>query len=182
MRSIASSLALLAAPAIVLASGAGAPPGPEAKPSPEPASSVATVWTVRPPQAPPAVPAPPAPAPAPGPARAHVVPSPAVVEKLGKGDRFSLAGDHRNALFVYQDAVYMQPAYAPARVRLGRAHLVLGYPAQAVAQAEAALAADPGSEEARTLLDEASTAPSRPPVSPPARDPGGPPPGPPPVR
>jgi hypothetical protein len=180
MRSLASSLAIVAVPAIVLASGAAPPPGSEAKPSPEPASSVATVWTVRPAAAPPAASAPPAPSAAP--ARTHVVPSPAVVEKLAKGDRFSLAGDPRNALFVYQDAVYMQPAYAPARVRLGRAYLVLGYPAQAVAQAVAALAADPGSEEARTLLDEASTAPSRPPVPAPARDPGGPPPGPPPAR
>jgi hypothetical protein len=79
----------------------------------------------------------------------------------------------------------MQPGYVPARVRLGRAYLALRYPAQAIAQAEAAIAADPGSGEARKLLDEASAAPARAsaPVPPP-RDLAGvaPPPGPPPGR
>jgi tetratricopeptide (TPR) repeat protein len=88
-----------------------------------------------------------------------VVPSAAVIEKLGHGDRLFLAGDHRNALFTYQDAVYLQPSYAPARVKLGRAYLALRYAAQAVAQAEAALATDPESRDARKLLEDA-TAPA----------------------
>jgi hypothetical protein len=103
----------------------------------------------------------PAAAPAEPPASPSVVPAQAVVEKLGRGDRLSLSGDHRNALFAYQDAVYMQPGYAPAHVRLGRAYLALRYPARAIAQAEAALAADPGSAEARKLLVEARVALAR---------------------
>jgi len=94
-----------------------------------------------------------------------VVATQALVEKLGQGDRLFLAGDHRNALFAYQDAVYMQPRYAPSRVKLGRAYLALRYAAQAVAQAEEALAADPDSGEARKLLEEARSAPARPAVA-----------------
>lgn len=101
-----------------------------------------------------------APAAEPGPRQA-VVPLQAVVDKVGQGDRLSLAGDHRGALFAYQDAVYLQPTYAPARVRLGRAYLALRYPEQAIAQAEAALADDPESVEARKLLEEARAAPPR---------------------
>jgi tetratricopeptide (TPR) repeat protein len=92
------------------------------------------------------------------PARPPVVPTQALVERIGKGDRLFLSGEHRNALFAYQDAVYMQPGYAPAHVRLGRAYLALRYPAQAIAQAEAALAADPASAEARELLEKARAA------------------------
>ncbi len=104
---------------------------------------------------------------------APVVPSAALIEKLGQGDRLFLAGDHRNALFAYQDAVYLQPAYAPARVKLGRAYLALRYAPQAIAQAEAALATDPGSAEAQKLLEDAKTAPARGAV-PPAPDPRAP--------
>lgn len=181
MRSNASTLALLLAPALVLAGPAPGSASPDAKPSPEPATSVATAW----PAARPAASLPPREPPAPTAPRAAVVPSQAVVEKLGKGDRLALAGDHRNALFAYQDAVYMQPGYAAARVRLGRAYLALRYPAQAIAQAEAALAVDPESDEARRLLEEASAAPARPIVPlPDARDPASAasPPGLPPVR
>jgi tetratricopeptide (TPR) repeat protein len=98
----------------------------------------------------------------PAPRKTPAAPLQAVVDKVGQGDRLSLAGDHRGALFAYQDAVYMQPTYAPARVRLGRAYLALRYPEQAIAQAEAALAEDPDSAEARKLLDEARAAPPRP--------------------
>jgi len=97
---------------------------------------------------------------------APVVPSAALIEKLGQGDRLFLAGDHRNALFAYQDAVYLQPTYAPARVKLGRAYLALRYAPQAIAQAEAALATDPGSAEAQKLLEDAKTAPARAAVAP----------------
>ena len=91
-----------------------------------------------------------------------VAPTQALVEKLGQGDRMFLAGDYRSALFAYQDAVYMHPRYAPARVRLGRAYLALRYPAQAIEQAEAALAEEPESADARKLLDEARAAPPKP--------------------
>jgi tetratricopeptide (TPR) repeat protein len=89
-------------------------------------------------------------------------PSQAVVEKLGQGDRLFLAGDYRNALFAYQDAVHMQPRYAAARVRLGRTYLAMRYPDMAIEQAEEALAEEPGSAEARKLLEEAKAAPPRP--------------------
>jgi Tfp pilus assembly protein PilF len=88
-------------------------------------------------------------------------PTQTVIEKLGQGDRLFLSGDYRNALFAYQDAVYMQPRYAPARVRLGRAYLAMRYPDMAIEQAEAALAEDPDSAEARKLLEEAKAAPQR---------------------
>jgi tetratricopeptide (TPR) repeat protein len=88
-------------------------------------------------------------------------PSQAVVEKLGHGDRLFLAGEYRNALFAYQDAVYAAPRHPPARVRLGRAYLVLRYPAQAIVQAEAALAEEPDAVDAKTLLEEARAAAAR---------------------
>jgi Tfp pilus assembly protein PilF len=88
----------------------------------------------------------------------QTAPSQQVVEKMGQGDRLYLGGDYRGALFAYQDAVYLQPRYAPARVRLGRAYLAMRYPAQAIAQAEAALAEDPDNAEGRKLLDEARAA------------------------
>lgn len=88
-------------------------------------------------------------------------PSQAVIEKLGHGDRLFLAGEYRNALFAYQDAVYAAPRHAPARVRLGRAYLVLRYPAQAMAQAEAALAEEPDGIDAKALLEEARAAAAR---------------------
>lgn len=141
MRALAPTLLLLATAAAGEAP-AGAPP---------PASAAAT------PAAPAAAPAKPGPAPVP-----PVVPTPALIEKLGQGDRLFLAADYRNALFAYQDAVYMQPGYAPARVKLGRAYLALRHAPQAIAQAEAALAADPDSAEARKLLDDARSAPARP--------------------
>jgi tetratricopeptide (TPR) repeat protein len=95
-------------------------------------------------------------------------PSPQVVEKMGQGDRLYLGGDYRGALFAYQDAVYLQPRYAPARVRLGRAYLAMRYPAQAIAQAEAAVAEDPENAEARKLLEEAKAAAAKAQASAPA--------------
>ena len=98
-------------------------------------------------------------------------PTAAVVEKLAQGDRAFAAGDLRGALFAYQDAVFLQPGYAFARVKLGRAYLALRYPAQAIAQAELALSADPGSEDARRLSEDAraqSAAPAAAPASAPA--------------
>ncbi len=93
---------------------------------------------------------------APGPAAPldPIAPAPAA-EKLAQGDRATAAGDLRGALFAYQDAAYLSPASCAARVKLGRAYLALGYPAQARAQAEQALTLDAGSADARRLLDDA---------------------------
>jgi tetratricopeptide (TPR) repeat protein len=148
MRALASVL-LLVVPALATPaeSGAGAVV-PDAAPAAAAADAAAAAPSA-------AAAAPEAKAPAP------VVPIQAVVEKLGYGDRLFLAGEYRNALFAYQDAVYMQPRYAPARVKLGRAYLALRYAPQAIVQAEAALAADPESAEARKLLDDASSSPPR---------------------
>lgn len=90
----------------------------------------------------------------PGPPALDAAPS-ELAEKLAQGDRASDAGDRRGALFAYQDAVYLAPSSAAARVKLGRAYLALRHPAQAQAQAEQALAIDAGSAEARRLLDDA---------------------------
>lgn len=134
----------VAAPAVVL-------PAPATMPASAPAAGAPTA----------AAPAPAAPAAAPGQpgaaARPPVpaVPVQAVIDKLGQGDRAFLAGDYRTALFAYQDAIYMAPGNAAARVRLGRAYLALRYPAQALAQAELALAAEPDNEDARRLAQEA---------------------------
>jgi tetratricopeptide (TPR) repeat protein len=183
MRALASTLLLLASPALAAPQGVRAPTlvaeiaGPAAAP-------VAAPLAVEPPAAAPpsqAAPSPIVTSPAaPGAAEpsqpkppAPVVPSQALVEKVGHGDRLFLAGDHRNALFAYQDAVYMEPRYAPARVRLGRAYLALRYPAQAVTQAEAALAIAPDDPEARKLLEEAKN-PSARPVSAPSVPDGSP--------
>jgi tetratricopeptide (TPR) repeat protein len=82
----------------------------------------------------------------------------ATVDKMAEGDRLYLAGDYRSALFAYQDATYLSPRHAPARVRLGRAYLALRYPEKAVEQAEQAIADDPEAPDARKLLDEARQA------------------------
>jgi tetratricopeptide (TPR) repeat protein len=79
-----------------------------------------------------------------------------VLDKLAAGDRALAAGDLRGALFAYQDAVYAQPDYAFARVKLGRAYLAMRYPALAAGQAQQALALDPGSADARALAEDAS--------------------------
>jgi hypothetical protein len=104
-----------------------------------------------------------APSPAPAPSSALVA---AVVAKLDEGDRAFAAGDYRGALFAYQDAVYLQPVSAVARVRLGRAYLALRYPEQAQAQAEQALAVDPASADARRLAEDCGRAPPPRPVVP----------------
>jgi tetratricopeptide (TPR) repeat protein len=165
MIALAAALALLAAPPVAASTEAAAEPGPASAPIAIPAPApVAT--PAADPATPPAPAAPVAPAAAPegaekAPRKEPVAPTQALLDKMGQGDRMVLAGDHRGALFVYQDAVYLQPRYAPARVRLGRAYLALRYPEQALAQAEAALAEDPDSAEARKLLEDARNAPPR---------------------
>lgn len=164
MRALATTLVLVATTA------AAAPPG-DAGVDTSPAPALAAPAAA----APVAAPAQPAPAPGATAERppASVVPTQAVIDRLGQGDRLLLEGDRRGALFAYQDAVYAQPGYAPARVRLGRAYLALRYPDFAIAQAEEALAVDPASAEARKLLEEARAAPPRPTVAAPAAAPAG---------
>lgn len=111
-------------------------------------------------------------------------PGSAIAEKIAQGDLAYDSGDVRGALFAYQDAVYLAPSSAAARVKLGRAYLALRYPAQAQAQAEQALALDAGSADARRLLDDAlagripqastATAPVAPPAVATASSAGGP--------
>jgi tetratricopeptide (TPR) repeat protein len=114
---------------------ASSPPGP-----PPPAAAAA----VAPPAAPPAAPAP---------------PSRALIEKLGAGDRAFLIGDYRTALFAYQDAGYLDPTSAVARVKLARAYAALGHRDQAERQLRQALELDPANDEARKLLEEPANPP-----------------------
>jgi tetratricopeptide (TPR) repeat protein len=91
----------------------------------------------------------------------RVAPSTAVSVKLAEGDRLSEAGDPRNALFAYLDAVYAQPAYLASRVKVGRAYLTLRYPGRAIEQAELVLAAEPDDADAKKLLEDAKAAAAR---------------------
>lgn len=130
----------------------GAPPAAGAAP---PAAAPVVVAPVPVPTSAPPVTAPPPAAP----------PSAALIEKLGAGDRAWLSGDYRAALFAYQDAVYLDPASAVARIRLARAYTSLNHPDEAERQLRQALELDPGSPEASRLLDELRkpvTAPPRP--------------------
>lgn len=86
-------------------------------------------------------------------------PSRALIEKLGVGDRAWLSGDFRSALFAYQDAVYLEPTSAVARIRLARAYTSLKHPVEAEAQLRHALELDPGNGEASRLLEELRSPP-----------------------
>jgi tetratricopeptide (TPR) repeat protein len=86
--------------------------------------------------------------------------SPAFLDKLSLADRLFVAGDFRNALFAYQDAVYLDPNDARARVRLGRSYAAMRYPAQAQAQYEKALELDPELSEARRAIEELRSPPA----------------------
>jgi tetratricopeptide (TPR) repeat protein len=170
-----------AASAPAVAAKPGAPPGPSQPappipaPSPAPAPIPSASVVPVPAQSLPGgaiiapIPATPTPAPVgpvPRPASSALPPSRALIEKLGAADRAFLAGDLRGALFLYQDAVYLDPASVTARVRLARCYAALRYPPQAEAQARQALELDPSSEEARKLLEELKNPP--PPRVPPA--------------
>ncbi|HTN53615.1 MAG TPA: tetratricopeptide repeat protein [Anaeromyxobacter sp.] len=124
--------------------------------------ALAGLLLAAPPARPASAPEPPTAGIASPPASAPPAASPALADKLAQGDAAFGAGDYRGALFAYQDAVYLEPTNAAARVKLGRAYLALRYPDQAQAQAEQALAADPSSEDARRLLEEARNAPAHP--------------------
>jgi len=150
-------------PASGAAPASAAPAAPAATTAPAPASAPSSTpppVTAIPPQIP-----------------MVTTPSAAVAEKLAQGDRAFAGGDLRGALFAYLDAVYAQPAYIFARVKLGRAYLALRYPARAIEQAEKVLAADPGNAEAARLIQDAkaplarptSAAAAQPPAPPAAR-------------
>jgi len=144
--------------AALLAAGTASAQAPKARPIPTPVTAPAAAASSA------AAPA------APG----AVAPSAAVQEKLAQGDRAFVAGDPRAALLAYLDAVYAQPAYVHARLKLGRAYLALRYPAFAIAQAELVLAAEPNQPDALQLIEEARRTPGReiagaPPAAAPAR-------------
>jgi tetratricopeptide (TPR) repeat protein len=185
MRPALLALLLLATAALPAAAEDPAAPAP-AETSSDPSAVPATVpITLLPPPGPPppavAIPAPagdepaaaalaalPPPAvQAPEPvARAPAAPSRALLEKLSAGDRAFLAGDYRPALFAYQDAAYLDPTSAVARIRLARAYSALGHGEQARKQLKQALELDPGDAEARRLLQALSApAPGAPPAS-----------------
>jgi tetratricopeptide (TPR) repeat protein len=77
----------------------------------------------------------------------------ALVERFGAGDRAWLAGDYRTALFAYQDATYLDPTSAAARIRLARAYQALRHEDLARQQLTLALELDPENAEARRLLE-----------------------------
>lgn len=155
-----------AVPAATAAANATPPAGHAAAPASTTASPAATTAATPTPATTATTPASPAPAPAVAGAAPRDAASTsaaalvgpqgsAVAAKVAQGDRERAAGDLRAALFAYLDAVYLEPTSAAARVKLGRTYLALGYPAQARAQAEQALALDGGSTDARQLLDDA---------------------------
>lgn len=157
-------------------------PAPAAAPSPAPASTntvrASPVVAAPPipvtvlPPAPAALPPPVAPAPmapavpiAPTPAvAAPAPPTPAaptreLIEKMGAGDRAFLSGEYRPALFAYQDAVYLDPTSAVARIKLARAYAALGHKHQAERQLKQALELDPDNGDARKLVAELANPP-----------------------
>jgi tetratricopeptide (TPR) repeat protein len=125
--------------------------------------TAAALGTTTPPTSPPTPTAAPAPtAPPVPPRRLEAPPSTALIEKLGAGDRAYLAGDYRAALFLYQDAVYLDPGASAARLRLARTYAALRYPDKAEAQLRLLLDLDPTNAEARRQLDELRSPPARP--------------------
>lgn len=86
--------------------------------------------------------------------------SPAVVEKLAAGERAASAGDHRSALFLFQEAVYLAPTSAEARLGMARAYAGLRHPEKAEAQLRQVLTADPANREALRLQQELRAPPA----------------------
>jgi tetratricopeptide (TPR) repeat protein len=157
----------LVAPSLISADPASPPAAPAAPTAPVDAAA-SRAATPAPSASAPAPPAAPAPAPAsPAAAEPPAAPQPpplpqAAVEKLGQGDRAFLERDYRNALFAYQDVVYLAPKNPVARVKLGRAYLALRYATRAAEQAEVALAVEPANADARRLLEDARSPAARP--------------------
>ncbi len=88
-------------------------------------------------------------------------PSQALIDKLGAADRAYLAGDFRAAHFLYQDATYLDPGSAAAKLRLARTYAALRYPEKAEAQLKQVLELDPANAEARKQLEELKNPPPR---------------------
>lgn len=143
------------------------PPAPApvaAAPAPPSAPVVTAVVT-------PVIP-PPVPAPRPV-VEPTAPPSPALLDKLALGDRLQGAGDYRGALFAFQDAVYLEPRHAVARVKLGRAYWILRYVGQAEEQWQQAGQLAPNDPSIAHMIEEARKAPrpaiaSTEPATPPA--------------
>lgn len=158
------------APEAAAPASSPAPPPPSSPASPSPAAAAATQAAPAPLAvsagfAQPAGAAPPAAAPAastssPRPAAEPVTPpSPALLDKLALGDRLQASGDHRGALFAYQDAVYLDPRHAVARVKLGRAYWNLRYVGQAEEQWQQATQLAPNDPSIARMIEEARKAP-----------------------
>jgi tetratricopeptide (TPR) repeat protein len=149
-----------------LAGGAAAATAP-ATPAAVPVvvAPVATVQALPQEPAPVAVPASSPPAQRAPPTPTSAAPVRGLIEKLGAGDRAFLSGDYRAALFTYQDAVYLDPTSAGARIKLARAYSALRHREEAERQLRQALELDPGNELASKLLRELD-APSPSPASP----------------
>jgi tetratricopeptide (TPR) repeat protein len=141
---------------------ATATPSPTATTTPSPTATATPTPTATTTPSPTATATPTPTATRPVPSVPVAAPTQALVEKLGAGDRSFLAGDHRSALFLYQDAAYLDPTSVAARIRLARCYAALRYPAQAEGQLKQALEIDPGNAEARKLLEELRTQASRP--------------------
>jgi tetratricopeptide (TPR) repeat protein len=142
------------------------PPAPVALPPPGP-PPVTPAPAAPAPLMPPPVVAAPAPAPPTAAPLTPATPTRALIEKLGAGDRAFLSGDFRPALFAYQDAVYLDPSSAVARIKLARAYAALGHRDQADRQLKQALELDPDNNEARKLMAElANPPPAAPPPVP----------------
>jgi tetratricopeptide (TPR) repeat protein len=110
-------------------------------------------------------------------------PSPALLDKLALGEKLQNAGDYRGALFAFQDAVYLEPRNAIARVKLGRAYWALRYVGQADEQWQQATQLAPNDPSIARMIEEARKAPrpalasepsSSPPASPPSSGPSSP--------
>lgn len=86
-------------------------------------------------------------------------PSPALLDKLALGDKLQGSGDYRGALFAYQDAVYLEPRNAVARVKLGRAYWILRYVGQADEQWLQASQLAPNDPSISYMIEEARKAP-----------------------
>jgi tetratricopeptide (TPR) repeat protein len=147
-----------------------AEPAPAPTPAARPARVITIVQTPQPaPEAPPAQAAPapaptpqptPTPTPAPRPvAEPPAPPTAALLDKLALGDKLQAAGDYRGALFAYQDAVYLEPRNAVARVKLGRSYWILRYVGQADEQWQQATQLAPNDPSIAFMIEEARKAP-----------------------
>ena len=83
------------------------------------------------------------------------------IDKLALGDKLQASADYRGALFAFQDAVYLDPRHAVARVKLGRAYWILRYVGQADEQWDQATQLAPNDPSIARMIEEARKAPRR---------------------